>query len=408
MLHVHIGPSPLGLGLLIPTTLEAGFDVCLIGRPGSRNKREYGCAGTGPGGSLRYHHVNWFEGPERLDDLPEDLRSRSASVEPLLLTCTLRKEIADRRDFVEELLRMRPEGAETVVLPCENAPDGAYEQIAVACQRPGVQMLRTVVNRMCIADDPDSEDRRMIFAHPLGEWLIERPVEQGEILTALEARPEVYVVDDIEARHDRKLWMVNGAHQALALMARKGGQAELRIPLAGSGQGEKGDFDDLSLSARDVAVIARLSHIHGAMDDALQKTHPELTGNLDYAEDHVKAYSEHSDSAARVLEAFRREDLTPFIETLEIRLATPARICARHGRSIQPFAFIFDIFESLVSDLDAFLDVESIRLYPERMDAAADATAVAAYARLAEGWMPEEEVEKRVKRLNKALSAHRQ
>ncbi len=144
------------------------------------------------------------------------------------------------------------------------------------------------------------------------------------------------------------------------------------------------------------------------MDDALKKAHPELAGNLDYAVRHVRAYSEHPDSLARVLEAFRREDLSPFIETLEIRLASPARICAQHGRSVEPFIFVFDLFEGLASDIDAFLDVELIRASPERMDAAVDASAVAAYARLTEDWMSEEEAEKRVKRLTKALSAHRQ
>lgn len=409
MLHVHIGPSPLALGLLVPVTLAAGFDVCLVGRPGSRNQREYGCASTGPGGSLRYHQVDWFESPERPEDLPGDLRARIASPEALLLTCTLRKAIALRRDFVEGLLRMRPEESETLLLPCENAPDSAYEEIALACDGLDVLMLRTVVNRMCIGREPDIDGRRMVFAHPLGEWLIERPAQTETILPALEAREEVSLVDDISARHDRKLWMVNGAHQALALMARKGSRAALRIPRTdGPNPQRDRDADDLSRSARDVEVAARLSHLHGAMDDALRKIHPDLTGNLDYAVHHVRAYSEHPDSIARVLEAFRRENLTPFIETLETRLVEAARICARDGRSIEPFSFVFDVFESLASDVDAFLDFKAIRSSPERMDAATDAAAVAAYARLTEGWMPEDEAEKRVKRLTKALSAHRQ
>jgi hypothetical protein len=229
MLHVHIGPSPLALGLLVPLALAADFDVCVIGRPGSESPREYGCAGTGRGGRLRYHRVSWFEGPNRPSDLPVDLKDRIGSDEPLLLTCTLRKMIADRRYFVEELLRMRPPSAETLLLPCENAPDSAYEQIATSCQDSGVRALRTVVNRMCIGRKPDIDGRRMVFAHHLGEWLIERPSSASEILAALESADEVEVVDDIEARHDRKLWMVNGAHQALALMARKGSQRILRV-----------------------------------------------------------------------------------------------------------------------------------------------------------------------------------
>ena len=328
-----------------------------------------------------------------------------------MLTCTLRKEIAGRREFVEGILAMRPPGAETMLLPCENAPDGVYEEIANSCRDDGLSVLRTVVNRMCMARDPDIDGRRMVFAHPLGEWLIERPARAGGILSALEAAGEVEVVDDIEARHDRKLWMVNGAHQALALMARKGSQKVLRIPTASDASqrpltaGE--ELDDMSLSGRDVAVVARLSHLHGAMDDALANEHPGLEGNLDYAEEHVVAYAEHPDSIKRVLEAFRREDLAPFVKTLDLRLARPARICHGLGRSVAPFAFVFDIFEDLAADRDAFLDAEQVRLAPHLIDSEADARAVAAYARLVDGWMMGEEAEKRVSRFMKGLAAHR-
>lgn len=411
MLHVHIGPSPLGLGLLVPITLSTGFDVCLVGRPGSENQREYGCAGTGPSGSLSYHTVSWFEGPEEPDDLPTDLLRRIRSNEALLLTCTLRKAIASRQAFVEGTLAMRPPSAETVLLPCENAPDGVYEKIANSCRGDGLSVLRTVVNRMCMARDPDIDGRRMVFAHPLGEWLIERSAMAGEIFSALEVADEVEVVDDIGARHDRKLWMVNGAHQALALMARKGSQKALRVP-AVSDAGRRvltagEELDDMSLSGRDVAVVARLSHLHGAMDDALSSEHPALEGNLDYAEEHVIAYAEHPDSIKRVLEAFKREDLAPFVKTLDLRLARPARTCHALGRSVAPFAFVFDIFEDLAADRDAFLDAERVRLSPHLIDAEADAKAVAAYAHLVDGWMASEEAEKRISRFTKGLAAHR-
>jgi hypothetical protein len=32
MLCVHVGPGRLGLGLIVEQVLEAGFDVCLVGR----------------------------------------------------------------------------------------------------------------------------------------------------------------------------------------------------------------------------------------------------------------------------------------------------------------------------------------------------------------------------------------
>jgi hypothetical protein len=144
------------------------------------------------------------------------------------------------------------------------------------------------------------------------------------------------------------------------------------------------------------------------MDDALAKEHPGLVDNLSYGVEHVVAYAEHPDSIKRVLEAFRRDNLTPFIETLNLRLAAPARVCFQMGRSVEPFTFVFDVFESLVADLDAYLDAESIRRAPGLIAPREDARAIDAYARLVEGWALEEEAAKRVARLTKALSAHRQ
>jgi len=49
----------------------AGFDVCIVGRPGDSSPREYGHAGSGPTGRLRYPEVTWFIGPATSSDLPD-------------------------------------------------------------------------------------------------------------------------------------------------------------------------------------------------------------------------------------------------------------------------------------------------------------------------------------------------
>ena len=70
----------------------------------------------------------------------------------------------------------------------------------------------------------------MVSAHSLGEWLIESPAAPSPMLQALEAAvDEVELVIDYEARQARKLWMVNGAHQALALMAWDGTDRSLGV-----------------------------------------------------------------------------------------------------------------------------------------------------------------------------------
>jgi hypothetical protein len=324
----------------------------------------------------------------------------------MLVTCTLRDRIVERRSFIEELLRVRPPGSETTLLACENAPDGAYRELADNCKKLDVTFLRTVVNRMCIGRDPDSKGRRIVSAHELGEWLIEWPGAPSYLLEALAEVEEVELVVDIDAHHDRKLWMVNGAHQALALMARYGGTQDLRIARDDEEPDDE-EKDDLRQVAQDPRVLGRLLHLHGAMDDALHWAHPALSGNLDYGLEHVVAYGEHPDSVNRVLGAFRRRDLAPFIETLEVRLAQPARICFEQGRSVAPFAHIFDAFESLVEYLDAFLDAIEVRENPDSFDPTADEWAVAAYARLVRGWNSERHAEERVARFAEALAVSR-
>lgn len=405
MLHLQVGPSPLALGLLIPATLAAGIDVCVVGRAGDESPREYIVSGSGPRGRATIHRVEWFEGPDEFGDLPEDLRRRIKSHEPLLVTCTLRERVAERRTFLEAILSARPPTAETILLACENAPDPIYREIAAACGHAGFRCLRTVVNRMCIGLPTDSEGRRVVSAHPLGEWLVKRPAHSSELLAALEAVPEVEVVDDIDARHDRKLWMVNGGHQAVALMGRSAGVAELQIPHREEDSGR--GADDLSLAARDRDVLVRLSHLHGAMNVALLAEHADLGDSLDYGYEHVCAYGEHPDSINRVLGAMIRSELAPFIRTLELRLAEPARICFGKNLPVRPFAFVFDVFEDLLEDLDAFIDADLIRKDPRLVTREADVRALAAYAQLVTGWMSDDDARDRRRRFAKGLAMSR-
>ena len=385
MLHLHFGPSPLALGLLLPASLETGFDVAVIARAGDINPKTFGRGGSAPGSRLTYHRVKWFEGPTEYAELPENLRGAIESETPMLITASLRKQIADRVDFAEAVLRVRPPGAETIVLACENDPHSAYEEIRKVAEETGATMLKTVVNRMCVALPRDDRRRRMVSAHPLGEWLIERPVEPSALLDELAAAKEVEIVDDIDARENRKLWMVNGAHQALALMARAGGHRTLRG------------------AARSPAVLARLAHIHSAMNEALRRAHPELSDNLDYGVEHVVAYCEHKDGIDRVLAAYRRADLSTFLENLDVRLAAPARWCARDGISVEPLLHVVETLERLVKNVDGFSDAKQLRRRRIEISSERDERAVAAYQRMLAGWLPEDDVARRSQNLRKVL-----
>jgi hypothetical protein len=395
MLHLHVGPSALALGLLIPMTLDAGFDVCVVGRPGEDNPKVFGVSGSGRGGRLSFREVNWFEGPHSVEDLPREVLARLGGLEPLLMTGSLREGIARRYEFMIGILECRPPEAETIVLPCENAPHSDYDKVRKACERTGALMLRTVVNRMCVDLGRDSHNRRTVSAHSLGEWLIERPPDgrSSAVLTALSQVDGFEVVSDIQARHDRKLWMVNGAHQALALMARRA-NADHRLE----------DGDDLRTALNPVTA-ARLGHLHNSMNEALRCVHPHLTASVEYSMEHVEAYAEHPESVARVLNAFRRLDLVPFIKALDERIAAPAKICHEHGLSVHPFTHVIAVFLELVANIDAFEDNIAVR--STRIDVVADIVTVARFDEMLRPWVGEK-IDRQTAHFAQLLAGHRE
>jgi len=257
-------------------------------------------------------------------------------------------------------------------------------------------MLATVVNRMCLELPRDSEGRRIVSAHPLGEWLVARPVgsQTPRLLGALSVVAGFEIVEDIAARHDRKLWMVNGAHQALALMARRA-NADHRLE----------DCEDLREAIRNPSTAVRLGHIHNAMNEALRIKHPQLGESIDYGVKHVAAYAEHPDSVARVLSAFRRLELVPFLDALDERIAAPARVCSKSGLSIEPFIHVLDVFLELVANIDAFEDNVAARSTP--ISVSSDIGVVERFRAMLTPWAGDV-VERRTRYFAQLLADHRE
>jgi hypothetical protein len=376
-------------------TLDGGFEVCVVGKPGESSAKAFGITGSGPSGRLAYREVTWWEGPTTVEDLPEEVLRRVAGSAPLLITASLREAISARSEFIIEVLGRRPKNAETIMLACENAPHQDYEQVRGACSQAGALMLDTVVNRMCLALENDREGRRMVSAHRLAEWLVQRPGGSPlpAILRALAAVNGFEVVGDIDARLARKLWMVNGAHQGLALMARRA-NAEGRLESA----------DDLRQALHDPQIAARLGHIHNAMNEALRIAHPGMSDSIRYGMEHVRAYAEHPDSVARVLKALRRLELIPFLDALDERIAAPARICAAGHRSVEPFTHVIDVFLELAANIDAFEDNILARNTP--ISVSDDIEVVERFRAMLSGWAAD--IDKQTGHFARLLADHRE
>ena len=187
--------------------------------------------------------------------------------------------------------------------------------------------------------------------------------------------------------------MVNGAHQALALMARRG-NADHRLE----------DGDDLRAALNSMTAL-RLGHIHTSMNEALRITHPHLQDSIEYSVRHVEAYREHPDSVARVLSAFCRLDLVPFITALDERIAVPVRICHRHELSVEPFKHVVAVFLELVANIDAFEDNTDVRTI--RIDEARDAEAIARFSEMLRPWMGDT-LDKQAAHFAQLLADHRE
>ena len=384
----------------MPTTRRAEFDVCVVCKPGETGALQFDVYDSNLSEKPGSHEVKWFEGPDRVEGLPGELRERIHDGEPLLVTGSLREYIKDRLPFIEELLRARPATEEAIFMACENEPDPAYKRVAEVCSETGVHFLRTVVNRICVAL-PSDGDRRRVSAHSLGEWLVERPPRPLPVLEALERVPEFELVDDFDARYDRKLWMVNGAHQALALMALRG-RDEFQLDTdAGEGR------DDLQRAFDDVRVAARISHLHAAMDEALKAKHRELTGSMDYCCEYLKAYSEHPDSISRILKSLRRADLAPFLGTLQRRLMPAAPICKDRGSSTDSFLYVIHVFLELAYNIDTFADRADVRSGKVTLDADVDQKAVTCFEEILAPWADEDIVKKCTQRFTTFLGDHR-
>lgn len=389
VVHIHVGPSKLGLGLVASTTAQLRMEVHIVGRPGPDSTPRFGVSLV-PNLPIAFHDVASFTGPETFKEAGPALREAVMRDGPLLVTCTLRDGIVDRYQFVRELLLARGDG-ETVFIACENSPHEAYGRLRQEFEPGGVRFLDTVVNRICPKFIRISGPRRIVRAHKLGEWLIEERLDDSAVIECLTGSDFVLLEPELEPFKRRKRWQVNGGQLLLAMLAHQAGES------------------DLLRATRTPGVLSPVDHFHAEVNRVLLARYPQLDGNLEFAMKHVKAFCEITDDVARMI-AVQREDLSPFFRTFESRIAEPARLATEMAGGSTP-----EIFELALAVLDELL--AEPRAYdwssradpdvPAKLDEATDRNAVKTYEQMLEGWQSSEAMEERVERLEAILSSHR-
>lgn len=397
MLCVHIGPGPLGLGLVVDQVSEAGFDICLVGPPSrlrvgrerTAERRSYGLGFTSPEQSFAYRDVRWAESCASAEHLPATVRTAISSDESVLITSALGSAISDRVGFIEDLVAMRPLGSETVLLPCENDPAAPYAELA---RRVGdrLQVCEVVVDRICSWAEPKFDDfrRRMVRAHDVGEWIIAGSQTPTQALTKLSAARLVSVVrPPIEGWKYRKLWVVNGLHIALGLLARV--EHVDKLPLSGQAQ---------------MKFVDQAQRLCEQMGAGIQLQWPEVPVDNSYLSERIRAFCESPDYTERLLKKYLvRHDLRAFMTRLDLRLGDAARAAANAGEDCVPFSEVMSLVEQVLRDPSVYYpDPEQRGPNVER-----DAEVVQLWQEVLQGWMPKAEIDARVRSVELALEDQR-
>jgi hypothetical protein len=404
MLCVHLGPGRLGLGLIVEQLGQSQLPVCLVGRPGAgAEPMEYGLSFTDPEIGLEYRTVDWYSDARTAAELPEQVLDRIDSPAPLLITSALGARITERVALIAEIVDRRRFGSETVLIACENEPHDDYLDLAEKCAGRLV-LCRSVVDRICswpititidengetiASEHPrDGESRRVTVVHPVGEWVIAAPEPKPAILAALEPAPLVRVIHgDIAPYEDRKLWLVNGVHTVLALLARL--ERIRQLPL----------HEPYRQAFLETATPL-MAQIAAALDDR----HPDFPRDNDYMRDRIRAFTQTPDTTARILErTLKRSDLRPFMARLNKRVGNAARASRKAGEDCEPFYQVMTLVVGVLSDRQLYYRESE----PAPIDEDIDQDVLVMFAATLSEWLDEPRAQDLSALLERALTAHR-
>lgn len=165
---MHIGPSPLSKALLLPLSRRAGFAVCVVGRRGgeplpldAKGDPMYLLTWEGHDPHTEPRPVDWYCEAGTIAELPVEVRDAVRGPSDLLITATLRDRISERRGLIEEMIRLRPGGAETIVMACENSVPDEWEFVRALCDEVGATYLQPMVNRIALPLGKEGPDSRI-------------------------------------------------------------------------------------------------------------------------------------------------------------------------------------------------------------------------------------------------------
>ncbi len=395
--HLHLGAGKLGLGLILPTAIDAGARVHLVVHRRSTLRSDatlacFVCYATGAR-ERRELAVASISVADAIGDLEPSARAALVDAPELLITTAITSGgIADQAAFLVELAQER-DGKPTIFIACENDCGPAYPKLVEDLHETGADVRRAVVNRVCSDLEEDAalrDGERAVRAFHSAEWIIEG-APSLPLLAALDAVPYVRFVDDIEPYEVRKRWLVNGTHLAIALLAKAMNYGTI-------------DGAATELQARDGWIY----RLHDVLVPLIEQRFPVLEGTRAWASNQLEVMLQHEEDPVRILRRLRRADLLPFIQDFERKLGEPARALVESGSALAPELHrVFDELEASLADIGIYRDYSRFQARDMHLSATADAEVTRAYHRLLSALVPLPEADRRVGVLERALRRHR-
>lgn len=393
--HLHIGPGCLGLGLIVATALEAGLDVHLVARAGSKlpGDPRFKALEKGEAVDLTYPlPVRTFCKADTFAALPDGVRDVILRTPALLITVSATTVGFEQRHRffldVAAARAVKSDPGSTVFIPCENDPGASYPAFREELERMGVDCRDTMVNRLCPKLEPDSADGRLtVIVDEMAEWVVKGAPDRPP-LRALDQVPHVSFTPDLAPFETRKRWLVNGAHLALAILARA-----RNIP-------------SVDQAAARLGRTKWLEKLHEGLIQALDRKHPGMEKNAEYAARHVAAWSRHEDEVTRILRRLKRADPEPFFDDLERKLIEPVALLGDLSAFPQ-VEYVFDRLHYLLQRGKFYVDFGEFSAFLPTLPTSVDVRMSARYEQALRPVLGKQEAKLRAESLGVALEGHR-
>lgn len=381
--HIHLGAGCLGLGLVVSSSCRAGLDVHVVVAEDRSLPRpptfELDVVGGANGSrAIEAYTVAGFWQASSLEQLPDALREVLLHSDHLLLTTSLTtRGFTAAQPFVLEMLDARAvagHARSTTFIAAENDPGPTWEPFQRAVRDRGVRVCRTMVNRYCPLKTDEFGPRR-VRVDVEQEWVIELtrlPIPPP--LAALAALPHVELVTNSDVFEKRKLWLINGSHLALAIMARS-----------------TRNVQEMNLAAAEPGRMRWVLALQHELADVLREMELALGDEAAYGSRHFASVLRHEDKVGRILRRLVRHDLVPFFEDFRLKLGEAMLWqVTRSGGLSRTFREVLDELQKLLLNFDAFEDAADIREGVLWMSNDVDQASLAAYGAMIGELMPAE------------------